>query len=109
MSTVDFNGLDTVVHGPLRLGILTKLEVDGPLDFTVLKQRLDATDGLLGSHLTKLEEAGYIASEKTFVDRRPKTTYTITRTGHKALAAYLTAMQDVIDIVAKRRRARVKL
>ena len=103
MSPVDFNGLDTVVHGPLRLGILTRLEVDGPLDFTALKQRLDATDGLLGSHLTKLEEAGYITSEKTFAHRRPKTTYTITRAGHQALASYLTAMQDVIDSVARRR------
>lgn len=103
MTTVDFNGLDTVVHGPLRLGILTRLEVDGPLDFTALKQHLDATDGLLGSHLTKLEEAGYIVSEKTFAHRRPKTTYTITRAGHQALASYLAAMQDVIDAVARRR------
>lgn len=106
MSTVDFNGLDTVVHGPLRLGILTRLEVDGSQDFTALKQRLDATDGLLGSHLTKLEEAGYIVSEKSFAHRRPKTTYTITRAGRQALASYLAAMQEVIDSVAGRRPAK---
>jgi hypothetical protein len=48
---IDFNGLDTVVHGPVRLGVLVSLQMDGPLDFTTLKKRLDVTDGVLGMHL----------------------------------------------------------
>lgn len=98
---IDFNGLDTAVHGPLRLGALTALQVDGPLDFTSLKKRLDAADGQIGLHLRKLEDAGYVACDKTFVGRRPKTTYTITRTGRRALRDYLDTMQRVIDAVER--------
>ena len=101
---VDFKEIDTLVHGPQRLAILTNLQIDGTLDFTTLKRRLDLSDGLLGSHLMKLEEAAYITSEKGFVGRRPKTIYGITPAGRRALSAYLSAMQQVIDAVAATRR-----
>jgi DNA-binding HxlR family transcriptional regulator len=97
--TIDFNGLDTTVHGPVRLGVLTALQVDGPLDFTTLKKRLAVTDGALGLHLQKLEETGYIGCEKAFVGQRPKSTYRLTPVGRKALANYLDAMQAIIDSV----------
>jgi predicted ArsR family transcriptional regulator len=96
---IDFNGLDTTVHGPVRLGVLTALQIDGPLDFTTLKKRLAVTDGALGLHLQKLEEAGYIGCEKAFVGQRPKSTYQITPVGRQALASYLDAMQSIIDSV----------
>ena len=60
---IDFNGLDTAVHGPLRLGILTALHMDGPLDFTTLKKRLGVADGTLGLHLQKLEAVGYLRAD----------------------------------------------
>ena len=101
---VDFKELDTLVHGPQRLAILTSLQIDGTLDFTTLKRRLDLSDGLLGSHLLKLEEAGYVSVEKSFVGRRPKTRYTITASGRRALSAYLASMQAIIDAVASARR-----
>jgi DNA-binding PadR family transcriptional regulator len=104
MPPIDFNGLDTAVHGPLRLGIMTSLHMDGPLDFTTLKKRLRATDGALGQHLQTLEQAGYIACHKGFVGRRPKSTYSITRAGRKAFAIYLEAMQDLIDSVQGKKR-----
>jgi DNA-binding PadR family transcriptional regulator len=104
--TFDFNGLDTVVHGPLRLGVLTALQVDGPLDFTTLKRRLDTSDGVIGSHLLKLEQAGYITGQKRFVGRRPNTTYRITAAGRRALKTYLAAMQSVIDSVTATREER---
>jgi DNA-binding PadR family transcriptional regulator len=97
--SIDFNGLDTTVHGPVRLGILTVLQVDGPLDFTTLKKRLDVGDGTIGPHLLKLEESGYVACTKAFVGRRPRTTYRITLAGRKALVRYLDQMQAVIDAV----------
>lgn len=96
---IDFNGLDTTVHGPVRLGILTALQVDGPLDFTTLKKRLDVSDGTIGPHLLKLEEAGYLSCTKAFVGRRPRTTYRISAAGRKALVGYLDQMQAVIDAV----------
>ena len=97
MTPIDFNGLDTAVHGPIRLGAMTALQIDGKLDFTSLKKRLLVTDGSLGVHLKKLEEKGYIQSKKAFVGRRPKTTYHLTAGGRKALAEYLDSMQQLID------------
>ena len=98
---IDFNGLDTTVHGPVRLGVLTALRIDGPLDFTTLKKRLRVADGALGLHLRRLEDVGYITCRKRFVGRRPKSTYRVTPSGRKALATYLDAMQEVIDAVGK--------
>ena len=94
---IDFNGLDSAVHGPVRLGVLTSLQVDGSLDFTTLKNRLEVADGALGIHLGKLDEIGYINCRKRFVGKRPKSTYTITGKGRRALTNYLDAMQAVID------------
>jgi DNA-binding HxlR family transcriptional regulator len=102
---IDFNGLDTTVHGPVRLGVLTSLHTDGGLDFTTLKKRLDVVDGVLGLHLGKLEEKGYIASRRQFVGRRPRTTYRITRLGRGALQQYLGAMQSLIDAVGSANRS----
>jgi predicted ArsR family transcriptional regulator len=96
---IDFNGLDTTIHGPVRLGVLTSLQIDGSLDFTTLKKRLAVTDGALGLHLQKLEEAAYISCEKAFVGQRPKSTYRITTAGRKALSNYLDALQSIIDSV----------
>jgi predicted ArsR family transcriptional regulator len=102
---IDFNGLDTTVHGPVRLGVLTALQIDGPLDFTTLKKRLAVADGALGLHLQKLGEAGYVSCEKAFVGQRPKSTYRITPVGRRALSNYLNAMQSVIDSVRDKKRA----
>ena len=99
MPPLNFNGLDTVVHGPIRLGVLTSLQMDGSLDFTHLKQRLDVADGALGTHLMKLEVAGYITCKKAFVGRRPKSTYQITAAGRRALRSYLQSLRKVIDAV----------
>ena len=99
MAPIDFNGLDTTVHGPIRLGAMTALQIDGELDFTTIKKRLQVTDGSLGIHLQKLEEVGYIKSKKAFVRRRPKTTYKLTATGRKALIKYLESMQKLLDAV----------
>ena len=96
---IDFNGLDTAVHGPVRLGILTALQIDGPLDFTTLKKRLAVSDGAIGPHLLKLEEIGYLGCTKAFVGRRPRTTYRITEAGRTALSRYLDQMQALIDAV----------
>jgi len=105
MAPIDFNGLDTTVHGPVRLGVLTALQIDGPLDFTTLKKRLAVSDGALGLHLQKLEETGYVSCAKAFVRQRPKSTYRVTPAGRRALGCYLDAMQAVIDSVKKNRGA----
>ena len=96
---INFNGLDTGVHGPIRLGILTALALDGPLDFTTLKKRLDLSDGAIAPHLRKLEEISYLHCRKGFVGRRPKSTYRITAAGQRALRAHLDALRRVIEAV----------
>lgn len=94
---IDFNGLDTAIHGPTRLGIMTALQMDGPLDFSTLKLRLDVPDGSLNLHLRKLEEAGYIRSHKAIVGLRPKTTCSMTAAGRKALVGYLQSMRTLLS------------
>jgi DNA-binding HxlR family transcriptional regulator len=101
MSPIDFNGLDTAVHGPIRLGVLTALQVDGPQDFTMLKKRLALNDGAIGPQLLKLEEIGYIGCKKAFIGRRPRSTYRITHLGRKALLRYIEQMQQIVEIVRK--------
>ena len=97
MLPIDFNGLDSAIHGPIRLGIMTSLQMESALDFTTLKKRLDVPDGSLNLHLKTLEENGYIRSRKAIIGLRPKTTYTMTPMGRKALAAYVQAMRTVLS------------
>jgi DNA-binding PadR family transcriptional regulator len=101
---IDFNGLDTAVHGPVRLGVLTALQMDGPLDFTTLKKRLEVADGTLGLHLEKLASSGYISASTVLRGRRPRTTYRLTAAGRKAFADYLESMRKLLDAVELRRR-----
>jgi DNA-binding PadR family transcriptional regulator len=100
---IDFNGLDTAVHGPVRLGVLTALQIDGPMDFTTLKKRLQVADGTLGLHLQKLEQVGYLSANTVLMGRRPRTTYRLTAAGRKALAGYLESMRKLLDAVEARR------
>jgi DNA-binding MarR family transcriptional regulator len=98
-SPVDFNGLNTIVHGPVRLGVLTLLQLDGPLDFTALKKRLNVPDGALGSHLQKLEEEGYIGVKKEFVGRKSRSTYRLLPLGRAAFAKHLKNLKSIIEAV----------
>jgi DNA-binding PadR family transcriptional regulator len=84
----DLPELNPVVHGRLRLALLSLLSGVEEAEFTWLRARTQATDGNLGANLLKLEEAGYVAVEKKFVLRKPQTLYRITKTGRQALAEY---------------------
>jgi DNA-binding HxlR family transcriptional regulator len=95
----DFNieAIDDVIHGRLRLGIMAFLSTAGSADFTLLKNRLQATDGNLSVQLRKLEEAGYVVIEKAFVSKKPLTTVTLSDTGRTAYIGYLDAMRKLIS------------
>src|SRR5437016_799100 len=91
--------LDDIIHQPARLRIMAALTALGPraqVDFTFLKDKLGLTDGNLGAHLRALEDAGYIAVEKTFVERRPKTFVAPSATGRKAFTAHVAALQSIL-------------
>lgn len=94
---IDFSSLNTAVHGPVRLGVLTALKSEGTLDFTTLKHRLKTADGAIGTHLQKLEGIGYITVTKRFVGKRPNSSYSLTSRGRDALFEYLRTMQRLID------------
>jgi len=85
-------GIDEVIHGRIRLGIMAYLANAGVADFNELKGALEATQGNLSVHLRKLEDAGYVAIEKSFMARKPLTQARLTPAGRKAFAAYLEAM-----------------
>lgn len=76
--------------------------MDGPLDFTTIKHRLDAADGVLGMNLRKLEDEGYISCAKSFVGRRPKSNYQITDAGTQSLADYLAVMRRLLDTMEQK-------
>lgn len=88
----DIEQIDDVIHGRVRLGVMAYLAASDVAEFNELKARLGATDGTLSVHLRKLEEAGYIAIEKTFRDRRPLTRAKLTAEGRKAFKRYLDAL-----------------
>lgn len=96
MGLADLGGIDEIIHGRLRLGAMVYLADAEVADFTELKTALDATQGNLSVHLKKLEEAGYVAIEKTFVERKPLTRIRITPAGRRAFTAYLAAMGRLI-------------
>lgn len=93
----DVEAIDDVIHGRLRLGIMAYLAKYETADFTELKTALNATQGNLSIQLRKLEDAGYVVIEKSFVDRKPLTRAQLTRVGRKAFLAYLDAMSKLID------------
>jgi DNA-binding HxlR family transcriptional regulator len=88
--------LDPVVHGKLRLAVLSLLIGIEEADFTWLRQKTGSTDGNLGAQMLKLEEAGYVAMEKRFAGRKPQTLYRMTPAGREALAAYVAALKQLL-------------
>ena len=88
--------LDRVIHERLRLGIVSALSVNESLTFRELKKILATTDGNLSVHARKLEDAGYVACEKKFEGRLPKTEYRLTSKGRAALENYIAHMEALI-------------
>ncbi len=94
--------VDRLIHERLRLGIVSALAVNESLSFNDLKKLLKTTDGNLSVHARKLEEAEYIACEKYFEGRLPKTVYRLTAAGRRALERYLDDMEALIQTMRAR-------
>ncbi|MFN9439832.1 MAG: winged helix-turn-helix domain-containing protein [Brevundimonas sp.] len=92
----DISRIDEVIHGRVRLGIMAYLAGAEEADFATLKQKLELTDGNLSVHLKKLEEAGFVAVDKRFVDRKPVTRARMTEVGRDAFVGYLDAMAALV-------------
>jgi DNA-binding MarR family transcriptional regulator len=97
MPGFDVDAIDDVIHGRLRLGIMAYLAHTEIADFNALKAALKATQGNLSVHLRKLEEAGYIAIDKSFLNRKPLTRARLTPAGRKAFETYLDAIAKLVE------------
>jgi DNA-binding MarR family transcriptional regulator len=91
--------LNETIHQPVRLQImaaLVTLQTGDEVEFTYLRDLLDVTDGNLGAHLRKLEEAGYIAINKVFVERKPHSYISATIEGRKVFTEHVAALEAVL-------------
>ena len=91
--------LDNIIHQPIRLQIMSSLaalDTSEQVEFTYLRKILKLTDGNLGAHLTRLEDAGYVKIEKTFVARKPRTYVKATGKGRDAFNEHVAALKQII-------------
>ncbi|HLI05125.1 MAG TPA: transcriptional regulator [Ktedonobacteraceae bacterium] len=92
--------LNEIIHQPVRLrlmAVLTALPPETQVVFGYLKDTLELTDGNLGAHLHKLEEAGYVTISKTFARNKPQTYVEATEAGRKAFAEHTTALREILE------------
>lgn len=81
-----------------RLLIMSTLAAqEDAIDFSSLVDILEFSRGNLSVHMRKLEEAGFVLVTKSFVDRKPKTTFSITDQGRKEIKAYLEAVRTLLN------------
>jgi DNA-binding MarR family transcriptional regulator len=92
--------LNEIIHQPARLrimAILAAVSTERQVTFTYLKCALSLTDGNLGAHLHKLEEAGYLTITKTFVRQKPQTYVEITETGRQVFDEHRQALKEILE------------
>jgi DNA-binding MarR family transcriptional regulator len=91
---------DETIHQPVRLKIMVALRALSDrekIDFTQLKGAVEATDGNLGAHIGILEQAGYLAVEKDFVGKKPRTRMQITKAGRRAFERYVEFLRTIVE------------
>lgn len=98
MAEFDHTLIDDVIHSRLRLAIMAVLASVQRAEFAFLRKQVNATDGNLGAHLRKLEEAGYIRTEKLFVDRKPRTDCYLTDAGRSAFRNYVERLGSLVQV-----------
>ena len=96
MEASSVSRLNAVIHERARLGIMSALAARASLSFGELKALLDLTDGNLSVHLRILAQAGYVAIEKKFVDRKPLTTVKISKKGRLAFEHYVEVLEEIV-------------
>ena len=91
--------LDEIIHQPIRLRLMAALvaiKSGESAEFTLLRDMLGVTDGNLGAHLRRLEDAGYIAIHKAFVDRKPHSYISATDLGRKVFRQQVAALEEIL-------------
>lgn len=101
MNPEPFLQLDRVIHEKGRLPIVSLLAASPELSFTEIRDTLDMTDGNLSVHLRTLQEAGYVGVTKTFQNRKPLTTCSLTPAGKRAFANYINLLEQIVQQAKK--------
>jgi len=96
MNEFDHQQLDDIIHSRIRLAVMAVLVSVEEAEFTFLRGKVNATDGNLSTHLKKLEDAGYIAVSKSFIDRKPVSRYMLTQKGRKAFEIYIERLEKLL-------------
>lgn len=96
-SRVSMDWIDPVIHSPNRLKIIVELYVVEAADATFLLNRTGLTWGNLSTHLGKLEESGYVAMEKGYDGKKPRTMIQLTDRGRTAFQEYRAKMQKTLE------------
>ena len=91
--------IDPLIHSPARLKVLTYLYVVEKIDFVYLQRVTDLSWGNLSKHVTKLEKAGYLETEKTFENKKPKTRLWLTAQGREAFQKYKDNLKEIFEII----------
>ena len=89
--------LNRVIHEKGRLAIMSMLAASPELSFTELRDALAMTDGNLTTHIRALQETGYVSVAKSFQNRRPLTTCSLTTAGRKAFAEYINLLERIVQ------------
>jgi len=89
--------IDQIIHAPARLMVITYLYVVESADYIFLMRLTGLTWGNLATHLSKLEEAGYISVEKEFKGKKPHSIIRLTAQGRAAFKVYKKSMQKILD------------
>ena len=97
MNPEPFLNLDRVIHEKGRLAIMSLLAASPELAFTELRDTLSMTDGNVTTHIRTLQEAGYISVSKSYQNKRPLTTCSLTDKGQKAFAAYINLLEKIVQ------------
>jgi len=88
--------LDRVIHEPGRLMLVALLFAVDRSDFLYLQHETGMNKGTLSSHLSRLEEAGYVEVSKTYRGKVPQTLLRLTAAGRKAFAEYINLLEQII-------------
>ena len=97
MNPQPFLQLDRVIHERGRLAIMSMLAASPELSFTELRDTLEMTDGNLTTHMRTLQEAGYVSIAKSYRNRRPLTTVSLTAAGRQAFADYVALLEQIVQ------------
>ena len=93
--------LDSLLLSRVRLGIMSALAGDDELDFAALKEVLETTEGNLGAHLRRLEDARMIRARKRFIGRKPNTSYRMTAEGREVFQGYIEELAALLGLKGK--------